>query len=75
MKDNAPTLFHTLAVMWTMEETAQFAQTTMRRSRGTAVLLAVGAVVLLGLAVGRVRRARPARDRDARPGASGAAAR
>jgi Histidine kinase-, DNA gyrase B-, and HSP90-like ATPase len=54
--------------MWTMEETAQFAQTTMRRSRGTAVLLAVGAVVLLGLAVGRARRARPARDRDARPG-------
>jgi signal transduction histidine kinase len=53
-----------------MEETAQLAKTTMRRSRGAAVLLAVGAVVLVGLAVGRARRARQARDvrrRGARP--------
>jgi signal transduction histidine kinase len=47
--------------MRTMEETAQLATTTMRRSRGAAVLLAGGAVVLLGLALGRARRARRAR--------------
>ncbi|MFL6188713.1 MAG: ATP-binding protein [Actinomycetes bacterium] len=41
-----------------MEETAQLAKTTMRRSRGAAVLLAAGAVVLLGLALARARRAR-----------------
>ena len=41
-----------------MEETAQLATITMRRSRGAAVLLAAGAVVLLGLALGRARRAR-----------------
>jgi signal transduction histidine kinase len=44
--------------MRTMEETAQLAKTTMRRSRGAAVLLAAGAVVLLGLALARARRAR-----------------
>jgi signal transduction histidine kinase len=49
--------------MRTMEETAQLAQTTMRRSRGAAVLLAVGAMVLLGLALGRARRAQEARRR------------
>jgi signal transduction histidine kinase len=43
--------------MRTMEETAQLAKTTMRRSRGAAVLLAGGAVVLLGLALARARRA------------------
>jgi signal transduction histidine kinase len=43
--------------MRTMEETAQLAKTTMRRSRGAAVLLAAGAVVLLGLALARARRA------------------
>jgi anti-sigma regulatory factor (Ser/Thr protein kinase) len=48
-----------------MEETAQLATTTMRRSRGTAVLLAAGAVVLLGLALGRARRAGRARRRQA----------
>ena len=41
-----------------MEETAQLAQTTMRRPRGAVVLLAAGAVVLLGLALRRARRAR-----------------
>jgi signal transduction histidine kinase len=44
--------------MRTMEETAQLAKTTMRRSRGAAVLLAAGAVVLLGLALAWARRAR-----------------
>jgi signal transduction histidine kinase len=44
--------------MRTMEETAQLAMTTMRRSRGAAVLLAAAAVVLLGLALGRGRPAR-----------------
>ncbi|MFL6226853.1 MAG: ATP-binding protein [Actinomycetes bacterium] len=44
--------------MRTMEETAQLAKTTMRRSRAAAVLLAAGAVVLLGLALARARRAR-----------------
>jgi len=44
--------------MRTMQETAQLAKTTIRRSRGAAVLLAAGAVVLLGLALGRARRAR-----------------
>ncbi|HEY4725792.1 MAG TPA: ATP-binding protein, partial [Actinomycetota bacterium] len=43
-----------------MEETAQLAKTTMRRSRGAAVLLAAGAVVLLGLALAWARRARRA---------------
>jgi signal transduction histidine kinase len=38
-----------------MEETAQLAQTTMRRPRGAVVLLAAGAVVLLGLALRRAR--------------------
>jgi signal transduction histidine kinase len=47
--------------MRTMEETAQLAKTTMRRSRGAAVLVAAGAVVLLGLALGRARRARRSR--------------
>jgi signal transduction histidine kinase len=47
--------------MRTMEETAQLAKTTMRRSRGAAVLLAGGTVVLLGLALARARRARRAR--------------
>jgi signal transduction histidine kinase len=61
LRDNAPTLFHTLAVMRTMEETAQLAQTTMRRPRGAVVLLAAGAVVLLGLALRRARRAREVR--------------
>ena len=46
--------------MRTMEETAQLAKTTMRRSRGAAVLLAAGAVVLLGLALAWARRARRA---------------
>src|SRR5512132_820283 len=50
--------------MRTMKATARLAKTTMRRSRGAAVLLAVGAVVLLGL--GRARRAREAR-RGGRP--------
>jgi signal transduction histidine kinase len=50
--------------MRTMEETAQLATTTMRRSRGAAVLLAAGVVVLLGLALGRARRSR----RTRRPG-------
>ena len=49
-----------------MEETAQLAQTTMRRPRGAAVLLAAGAVVLLGLALHRAHRAREAR-RAGRP--------
>jgi signal transduction histidine kinase len=44
-----------------MEETAQLAQTTMRRPRGAVVLLAAGAVVLLGLALRRARRAREVR--------------
>src|SRR4029450_4413055 len=35
--------------MRTMEETAQLAKTTMRRSRGAAVLLVGGGVLLLGL--------------------------
>ena len=52
--------------MRTMKATARLAKTTMRRSRGGAVLLAVGAVVLLGLALGRARRAREAR-RGGRP--------
>ena len=52
--------------MRTMKATARLAKTTMRRSRGAAVLLAVGAVVLLGLALGRARRAREAR-RGGRP--------
>jgi signal transduction histidine kinase len=52
--------------MRTMKATARLARTTMRRSRGAAVLLAVGAVVLLGLALGRARRAREAR-RGGRP--------
>jgi signal transduction histidine kinase len=49
--------------MRTMEETAQLAQTTMRRSRGAAVLLAAGAMVLLGLALSRARRAQEAHRR------------
>jgi Histidine kinase-, DNA gyrase B-, and HSP90-like ATPase len=47
-----------------MEETAQLATTTMRRSRGAAVLLAAGAVVLLGLTLGRACRARRSRRAD-----------
>jgi signal transduction histidine kinase len=47
--------------MRTMEETARLAKTTMRRSRGAAILLAAGAVVLAGLALGRARRAGQAR--------------
>src|SRR5215218_2581030 len=47
--------------MRTMEETAQLAQTTMRRPRGAVVLLAAGAVVLLGLTLRRARRAREVR--------------
>jgi anti-sigma regulatory factor (Ser/Thr protein kinase) len=49
-----------------MEAVARLAKTTMRRSRGVAVLLAAGAVVLLGSALGRARRAREAR-RGGRP--------
>ena len=52
--------------MRTMEAVARLAKTTMRRSRGAAVFLAAGAVVLLGLALGRARRAREAR-RGGRP--------
>jgi signal transduction histidine kinase len=52
--------------MRTMEAVARLAKTTMRRSRGVAVLLAAGAVVLLGSALGRARRAREAR-RGGRP--------
>jgi signal transduction histidine kinase len=44
--------------MRTMEAMARLAKTTMRRSRGAAVLLAAGAVVLLGSALGRAREAR-----------------
>jgi anti-sigma regulatory factor (Ser/Thr protein kinase) len=47
--------------MWTMKAKARLAQTTMRRPRGAAVLLAAGAMVLLGLALGRGRRARGGR--------------
>jgi signal transduction histidine kinase len=49
-----------------MEAAARLAKTTMRRSRGAAVLLAAGALVLLGSALGRARRAREAR-RGGRP--------
>jgi signal transduction histidine kinase len=52
--------------MRTMEAAARLAKTTMRRSRGAAVLLATGALVLLGSALGRARRAREAR-RGGRP--------
>jgi signal transduction histidine kinase len=52
--------------MRTMEAAARLAKTTMRRSRGVAVLLAAGALVLLGSALGRARRAREAR-RGGRP--------
>jgi len=61
LRQNASNLFHTQAVMRTMEATAQFTQITMRRSRGAAVLLAVGAVVLAALALARARRAREGR--------------
>ena len=49
-----------------MEAAARLAKTTMRRSRGVAVLLAAGALVLLGSALGRARRAREA-GRGGRP--------
>jgi signal transduction histidine kinase len=49
-----------------MEAAARLAKTTMRRSGDAAVLVAAGALVLLGSALGRARRARQAR-RGGRP--------